>query len=188
MIEKIDSFVAKIVNYAYINTNGSITPFLKFITNLGKAGILYIIIVAILLIFKKTRKQGIVIGVAVFISVALCYILKYSVSRPRPYTLENSLYYKYWVQTGKTIESSFSFPSGHTTCASALAFALLFLTKKKYRYLYLIIPVVMAYTRIYFSVHYFTDCLTGLFIGLLGAFVSIKIYNCFIIKRPNNNN
>lgn len=186
MINKIDAFVAKIVNYAYINTNGSITPFLKFITNLGKAGILYIVIVAILLIFKKTRKHGIIIGVAVFISVALCYILKYSVSRPRPYTIENSLYYTYWIQTGKTIESSFSFPSGHTTCASALAFTLIFLTKKKYRYLYLLIPIFMAYTRIYFSVHYFTDCLTGLFIGLFGAFVSIKLYECLITKKLNN--
>ena len=187
MIENIDAFVAKIVNYSYINTNGSITPFLKFITNLGKGGILYIIIVAILLIFKKTRKQGIVIGVAVFISVALCYIIKYSVSRPRPYTIENSLYYTFWIQTGKTIESSFSFPSGHTTCASALAFTLLFLTKKKYRYLYLLFPIVMAYTRIYFSVHYFTDCLTGLFIGLLGSLISVKLYDCLFIKKLNKN-
>ena len=187
MIENIDAFVAKIVNYSYINTNGSITPFLKFITNLGKGGIIYIILVAILLIFKKTRKHGIVIGVACLISVVVCYILKYSVSRPRPYTLENSLYYTYWIQTGKTVESSFSFPSGHTTCASALAFALFFLTKKKCRYLYLLFPIVMAYTRIYFSVHYFTDCLTGLFIGLLGSLISVKLYDCLFIKKLNKN-
>lgn len=182
MIAKIDSFVAKIVNLSYIQTSGAITPLLKFITNLGKSGIIYIVIVAILLLFKKTRRQGIVLGFSILFATIVCYILKYSVTRPRPYTLFDTSYYTYWIETGKTTEKCFSFPSGHTTCASAFAFSLFFLTKSKWRYFYIFIPLIMAYTRIYFSVHYFTDCLMGFFLGLIFSYISVSLNNHFFKK------
>ncbi len=180
MISKLDALVANFVNSIYVNTNGKITPILKFITTLGNAGIIFIIAVLLLIIFKRSRKTGFFVAITLIVSILICYILKVFVSRPRPYTNTNSIYYKFWLETGQIVEKSFSFPSGHTTCASAFGFALFFSCKKKYRYLFILIPLLMGFTRIYFSVHYFSDCFVGFTIGFI---TSLSIY--IVIKRLN---
>jgi len=69
----------------------------------------------------------------------------------------------------------FSFPSGHTTMATAMAFALYFILRKKTknREMHALLFVMalgwsllIASTRLYLGVHWFTDVLGGFGLGL----------------------
>lgn len=87
--------------------------------------------------------------------------LKYLVNRPRPYvTYPNDI-----VQRTKT--GRFSFPSGHTSLAFATATAITLSTRNVYiaipSYLY---ATFVGYSRMRLGVHYTSDVLGGLVIGI----------------------
>jgi undecaprenyl-diphosphatase len=71
--------------------------------------------------------------------------------------------------------SGYSFPSGHTTMATAMAFALYMVLQEKTTLLYVKIwlfavalgwSLVIAWTRLYLDVHWFTDVIGGFGLGL----------------------
>lgn len=87
----------------------------------------------------------------------------YLIARPRPFFDQNSIYYDYWVQAGSLSEKGYSFPSGHATSLAAFAMGLFLAFNKKWSWSFLLIPFLMGYTRIYFSVHYASDIVSGIF-------------------------
>ena len=73
------------------------TPFLDkimvFITRLGDAGIIWIMLSIVLLLIPKTRKSGAVMVVALVVDVLLCNIvLKNLVARTRPYDVNTGVH------------------------------------------------------------------------------------------------
>lgn len=152
--------------------NPILTPAVVFFTHLGNAGILWLIIIAALLCFKKTRKTGIVC----FVSLACEYlisdfIIKPSVARVRPYEVIQGLV----CLIGR--QKDFSFPSGHSASSFACAGILYRMTPKKYGITALAIASLMAFSRLYVGVHYPTDVICGILLGLL---VSTAVYYIFM--------
>ena len=99
--------------------NDFLSPIMIFITSLGNAGIIWILITAILLLFKKTRKVGFLSVCALLGSLLINnVILKNLVARVRPYEVVNGLH----LMIEKQVD--WSFPSGHTgsSFASAVVF------------------------------------------------------------------
>jgi undecaprenyl-diphosphatase len=93
-----------------------LTPIVKFITSLGNAGMIWIAITLILLIFKKTRKLGGICALSLISSLVINnFILKNLVARVRPYDQISAL--------NLIIEKQkdWSFPSGHTGSSFACA-------------------------------------------------------------------
>ena len=75
-------------------------------------------------------------------------------------------------------ESDYSFPSGHTTGVTEIAvgmFICFMKDKKKIAYLFPVLALCTAGSRIYLMVHYSTDVLAGLIVGtvagILGYFL-----------------
>lgn len=168
-----DYTIAKWANDVFQSTNEILSPLLKLITNLGNMGFIFIMISLIMIFFKKTRK----IGVIVLFSIAIGFvftnlILKNVVARPRPFIDETSDYYLWWKEAGSMIENGYSFPSGHTTAAMAFGLSLFLCFKKKWSWVFLLIPLIMGFTRIYFMVHYTTDVLGAILVGGLSALIS----------------
>ncbi|RYD68900.1 MAG: phosphatase PAP2 family protein [Sphingobacteriales bacterium] len=65
-----------------------------------------------------------------------------------------------------------SFPSGHTASAFCLFTLLaLFVANKKYGLFFLLMALLVAYSRIYLSQHNFIDTYVGAWIGILSALV-----------------
>jgi len=95
-------------------------------------------------------------------ATALFALIKAGVGRSRP--------------VGTVLEiSGYSFPSGHTTMATAMAFALYFILKEKTTSTViqfgLLIgalgwALLIAWTRLYLDVHWFTDVIGGVGLGL----------------------
>lgn len=183
-----DHTIAKWANDVFQSTNEILLPLLKLITNLGNMGFIFIMISLIMIFFKKTRK----IGMIVLFSIAIGFvftnlILKNVVARPRPFIDETSDYYLWWKEAGSMIESGYSFPSGHTTAAMAFGLSLFLCFKKKWSWVFLLIPLIMGFTRIYFMVHYTTDVLGAILVGGLSALISYFVIK-YIVKVIESKN
>lgn len=143
---------------------------LAFITSLGNAGIIWIVLAVVLLILPKTRKTGIIVVAALLADLVLCnLILKNLVARVRPYDVNTAIA----ILIKKPLD--FSFPSGHTA-ASFAAMTALFLAKMKKAWIAaLVLAVLIAFSRLYFYVHYPTDVLGGAVVGILSGIIGYAI-------------
>ena len=133
----------------------------------GAHGEIWIAFTLLLLLFRRTRKAGFAMAVALVLYMAAGhFFLKPLFARPRPCD----------VNTAITIlvkrPHGHSFPSGHTASAFAAAFAL-WLQNRKLGVPALVLAAFIAFTRLYLYVHFPTDVLGGLVLGLaLGFFAS----------------
>ena len=141
------------------------------ITKLGNAGIFWIAIALILLLIPKYRRIGLGMGIALLTGLLLCnIIMKPVIARIRPYDYELAHF-------GKSIallipaQHDFSFPSGHTL-SSFEAATVLFLNNKKFGIGALILASLIAFSRLYLYVHYPTDVLFSVVLGIAIAFLS----------------
>ena len=152
--------------------------FMISITKLGDAGIVWIILTVILLLIPKTRKAGGYMAVALIADLIICnVIIKPIVARPRPYSINKT------VQLLVTPLKDYSFPSGHTAASFASVSALYFAGKKKVAAGALILSIFIAFSRLYLYVHYPTDVLGGLIIGLLCGWIADMIIQKVMEKR-----
>lgn len=146
-------------------------PFLDWlmpvISHMGN-GVLYIVLAVVLLCFKKTREAGMVLTLALILEYTIVSILlKPAVARPRPYTV-NTL-----IQLLIEEPKDWSFPSGHTSAAFTMIFALYFM-KNRWWIPMAIFGVLVAFSRMYLYVHYPTDIFFGACIGILSAYIVVK--------------
>ncbi|MBO6128169.1 MAG: phosphatase PAP2 family protein [Pseudobutyrivibrio sp.] len=148
------------------------------ITFLGDKGWFWIVLTLIFLAVPKSRKLGIQSAIALVITVFVCNIvLKNVVMRCRPCWLEPD------VQLLVGIPDDYSFPSGHTNASFAVATAI-FTRNKKWGIPALILAALIGISRLYVFVHWPTDVLVGLLIGVTGGIVSYFIVN-YIYKKFN---
>lgn len=154
-----------------------------FITSLGNAGLIWIVLAAVLIAIPRTRKSGIIVAAALLIEVALCSgILKNVFRRVRPFDVNTA------VQILITKPRDFSFPSGHTAASFAAAAALYFAGERKLFIPALVIACLIAFSRMYLYVHYPTDILGGLIIGTLSAYAAYKCQKFLALSQKNKYN
>ncbi|MBQ3215596.1 MAG: phosphatase PAP2 family protein [Oscillospiraceae bacterium] len=147
------------------------------ITVLGDAGIFWIALAVVFLFIPKLRKVGLGMGAALLIGLLVCNItLKPLVARIRPY---DYMAQEYGVQIKLLIEAQhdFSFPSGHTI-ASFEAATVLMIHNKKLGIPALILALIIAFSRLYRYVHYPTDVITSVILGIGFGFLG----NCLVQK------
>ena len=120
------------------------------------------LVIGIYLCFKNRKKDSIIFISMIFISGIFIKLLKDIVHRTRPI---NAL-----IQ-----ESTFSMPSGHAAIAIVffgfLAYLAVRKKSKKIKWLAAIIVaaiiVLISFTRLYLGVHYISDVVVGLILGLV---------------------
>lgn len=146
------------------------------ISNLCKWGVLWIAIAAILLCFRKTRRVGVTVALALIIGFAVGNgILKPLFSRIRPYNIDTALN----IIIPK--EKDFSFPSGHALASVESAFSI-FIHDKKWGTAALVVALLIAFSRVYLMMHFFTDVIAGVLLGILFAIAAYYIGR-YVIKR-----
>jgi undecaprenyl-diphosphatase len=163
---------------------------MPLITNFGSI-IAWVVICGLLFVFGgvKGKKVAVIGLLALFVSNAIVYLLKFIIAEPRPFlTLPNVdlLVYE---------NGSYSFPSGHT--ASSFAAAVVIGLKYKFNFrgksYGLIYPLlafagVVGFSRIYVGVHYPLDVAFGALIGILSALIVLKLEdNALAEKLPGVN-
>ena len=140
---------------------------MPIITLLGDAGIFWIAVSVLLLLIPKTRRAGLAMGIALLMGLVVCNLtLKPLCARIRPYD-----FYGQAMQLLVATPHDFSFPSGHTIASFEAATALA-LHNKKLGIPALILAGLIAFSRLYLYVHYPTDVIVSIFLGIAFAFIS----------------
>lgn len=179
----INIFDKSIIEFAYsLHNNYKILDiFFNAVTYLGEA--LPLITFTIILIFiKRTRLCGINMALSLFISIFIgAVILKPLIARERPFAYP--IYNEYWIAVGKHLEVSFSCPSSHTTASFAVLFTFFLYFNKKYSFTALIIALMIGFSRVYLMVHYPSDVIFGICIGITVSSLTYFILNKKTVKE-----
>ena len=170
-----DGCLFRVMNSLAQSNGDFFTPFFNFISFFASKGLFLIILSVILLFFKKSRRVGFCMLLAIGIGALLTNVLlKPFVARVRPYE-KQVLYRHFWSFVGANKESDLSFPSGHVTATASCMLALFLSTNKKWSWVGLVFTALMCLSRIYLIVHYATDVIGGLIVGFSAGIISYFI-------------
>ncbi len=185
MIEFITSIDLAILEAIQGIKCGFLDFLVPLVTKLGDGGIFWIALAVIFLFFKKTRKTGLAMGFALIFGLLVGNLtLKPLVGRIRPYDIAGYEAIREALLVAPL--EDFSFPSGHTLASFEGATAI-FMFNKKWGIGAYVIAVLVAFSRLYLFVHYPTDVLAGLILGvtfgILGSMLSRFIFSKFEKKN-----
>ncbi|MCI8474519.1 MAG: phosphatase PAP2 family protein [Oscillospiraceae bacterium] len=136
-------------------------PIVAFYTRLGDHGLVWIAACLLMLLWPKTRRAGWA-GIFALLLSLLCtnILLKHIFTRPRPWLVLEGL-------LPVVVERDpNSFPSGHSSAALASAAAWWRYLPKPWRRVGMACGLLMALSRLYVGVHFPSDVLCGILVGL----------------------
>lgn len=142
---------------------------MPFVTKFSNGGVLWITLAVLFLLFRKTRRMGLTMGIALlfgFLLGNLC--LKPLFARIRPYDFDSSLLLII------PPETEYSFPSGHSLAAFEGAFSI-FLYHRRWGAAALLFAALTAFSRVYLQVHYPLDVLCGALLGIVFAWAAFRL-------------
>ncbi len=127
------------------------------------------------LIFYRRRKSGILISLALIITVGLTNeinseYLKDLFARPRPCHITDDIRLLVNCGPGK------SFPSSHAANSFAMAAVLTYYFRKLW-WVFVILASAVAFSRVYIGVHYPADIFAGALVGIIIAATVILLFN-----------
>ena len=175
-----------------------LTTVMKIITLLGENGYFWILLCLIMILFRRTRRLGIICAVSLLFTFICCnLIIKPAVDRVRP-----------WV-TFQMVDAMLpppgdaSFPSGHSANAMGPAWAMFLATRPKKsssgrsydevkclgwngdgispRMMHrlgiatVVLAVLIGISRLYLGMHYPSDVVCGLLLGMIVAAIVYKV-------------
>ena len=160
------------------------------VTKLGNGGIFWIAVSVVLMLIPKYRKAGFSMGAALLMGLLLCNLtLKPLVARIRPYDYQLEHFGKV-IPLLISAPHDFSFPSGHTIASFEAATALL-LHNKKLGIPAMVLAALVAFSRLYLYVHYPTDVIASILLGVglafLGTWLVKKGYGIYENRKALNN-
>ena len=135
------------------------------ISALSAHGEIWIVLSLVLMAIPKTRRVGVTMGLTLILCLCIGNLtLKPLIARIRPYDV---------VDVPLLVEklSDFSFPSGHTLASVGAATALT-LYYRRWGAAALTLAGVIAFSRLYLFVHYPTDVVVGVLLGVALAFLA----------------
>ena len=133
------------------------------LSTIGDAGLLWIGVAILLICMKKYRKCGLQVAVAMLLTFIVGnLILKNMIHRDRPCWIDPS------ITLLVKLPSDFSFPSGHSMNGFTASVSIL-LCDKKLGIAAMILAAAIAFSRLYNFVHFPTDVIAGIVIGIVSA-------------------
>lgn len=170
-MNSIDIFVQ---NYFSLVHTLVLTKFMLIMTNLFEVVPLVLItfFIAILIYYKKGLRDDLLFIISLGMGEVFVFVFKnfFDISRPL---------------NGLVVETSKSFPSGHATAVTIFFVMLMYLfakdMNKVWRTVFVVFCVLMitlvSVSRLYLGVHWLSDVLGGVALGLFVSYISVAIFN-----------
>lgn len=118
--------------------------------------------------WRRNKKWGrifLAMLVASALAGATARVIKVTTGRARPSVKSEEVW------SGPSLTSKYhAFPSGHTAASTAF-FAVLFFANRRIGLIFLPIPILIGFSRIYVAAHYLSDVVVAMILGALCAFV-----------------
>lgn len=176
-----------------IEGNPSLDAVMIGITTMGDVATLLLFAIAITIV-RRTRKAGMIFLISIVALAIVVMYLKPLVGRAAPqyaFVPAIKLPENFGIESDSLapFAAPFSYPSGHVSRATALAFIVGYLLYKKSKvagYAIWAFPVMIAITRVYAQQHFPTDLVGGFLIGMIMSVVlsnSMKLWQPFQLSR-----
>jgi membrane-associated phospholipid phosphatase len=148
--------------------------FFKYITHLGDGAMFGVLV--LIFAFLKRRMIWVVL-VSGVLTLLITYLFKkilfHGSYRPAMHMGADTLH---WVE-GVKVALWGTFPSGHTITIFAIATVLcLYFRKSQLQYTWIAIALLVAYSRVYLSLHFLNDVFVGSIFGILIGLVSMALF------------
>ncbi|MVN93055.1 phosphatase PAP2 family protein [Mucilaginibacter aquatilis] len=149
-----------------------------YVTDFGE-GYMVVTLTLVMLLFSYRKTLLLITSFAV--SGITVQVIKHIVQAPRPVVyFEKELADIHFVK-GISLLHSNSFPSGHTVTAFSAAVVLsYFAVNKRWGFIFLLMAIAVAYSRMYLSQHFFEDVTAGSIVGTISTIIWIT----FMDNRP----
>lgn len=177
--------------YFYTHSDHFWVYFLDFITDIFSPASLAIIctVGVVYFFYKKNMMYAIAIIIAFLGGISSSILLKFVFMRIRP---EHSM----------IIETGYSFPSNHTTIATIFFTLIIYfilradntdIIHKTFHKFIMIshfsaLALLVGFSRLYLGVHWFSDILAGIVLGLVWTFIGIAFARYFCKNREHVQN
>lgn len=170
MFQFIDEIDKRIIDFIYNHLQySSLNKPMEWITLLGNDGVIWMFLICILMMLKKYRKMACTVAFAFLLSRMIgAQILKPLIHRPRPF-LELT-----YIDIFISKPTSYSFPSCHAISAFASTGVIVKMIKQKpYKIFFIAFAFLLAFSRLYLMVHYLSDILAGIILGLICSKIAL---------------
>jgi undecaprenyl-diphosphatase len=148
---------------------GFMDAVMKLFTYAGEWGAVWIVIAIGLLLTPKYRRLGITMSVGLIACLIIGNILlKNLIARDRPFIADPDIILSISPPSG------YSFPSGHSFTAFTSA-SILSSCSRKAAAAAIPAAILIAFSRLYFSVHYPSDVLCGMLLGIVTGLAAYRL-------------
>jgi len=165
-------FDSEIVKGVSLIQNPALDDFFMGITFVSSGVVIFFVLTSLFLWKENKRRWILPLWITLALSGIVSFLLKASIQRKRPFQLGIVTIIS-TLEKASHLTWNFSFPSFQ----SMLAFcAIPILSKEfpKFKYVWIGFATLIAFSRVYFGLHFFSDVIAGGLIGYLIGIIIIK--------------
>lgn len=147
---------------------------------------IFILGLVVILFFTRNKILALAALLSYCISGIFAQILKNTFPMPRPYVYFRDIGRQVYSIPNVTLTASHaSFPSGHTASAFALLTTLILLfPKNKWNTIYILLTLLVGYSRMYLSNHFLFDVFSGSIIGIISGMIAYQSTKKILKFKP----
>ncbi len=166
-------FDSEIVREISFLRNDILTDFFLGLTFISSSVIIFFFLTSLFLWKEHKRKWILPLWFTLGISVVISFILKIIIQKPRPFQL-GIVSILPVLEKASHLTWNFAFPSFH---AMLVFCSIPILSKQfpKFKYVWIIFASLVAFSRVYFGLHFLSDVIIGGFIGYIIGMIIVKL-------------
>jgi len=153
--------------------NDILTDFFLGLTFISSSLIIFFFLTSLFLWKEHKRKWILPLWFTLGVSIAVSFVLKVIIQKPRPFQL-GIVSVLPVLEKASHLIWNFSFPSFH---AMLVFCSVPILSKQfpKFKYIWIIFASLVAFSRVYFGLHFLSDIVVGGLIGYLLGMIIVKL-------------